>query len=421
MIERIFSLTKKHGFVFADQLVVSLGNFLTTLVLARALGLEQFGYFSALWLIALIANTTVMAVCVFPMMSQYAKVHEAARQSYLHGHLGLLAICCMFFTSLLIFAFYLANIFEVAVNKLTLILLIFLVVTLNLQELVRRIYIVQKTPHLALFSDLSTYLIRVLLLLCVWYADMLTLQTALVICVVTSFIGAVCVWPKYFSMNKIVANTKYTLENNGKSAKWLLPSGLMQWTSINLFISTAVFFISPAAVAILKVCQSIVATMNILVQAAENIIPMKASETMELHGEKAFWEYIIHTILLGVIPFVLIAVLLFFIEGSLLTFMYGHSYASESNGILFMYAISYIFVFFIVPIRAALRTLERTKIWFNAYVITTLYSVLTVYWLETTYGAQGAVFGIVTAHVMLITVAVFYMSRQYFRGKNLAG
>ena len=147
---------------------------------------------------------------------------------------------------------------------------------------------------------------------------------------------------------------------------------------------------------------------------------MRASEILERHGQNAFWEFIIKTILLGVIPFVLIAALLFFLEGSLLTFMYGNSYASASNGILFMYAVSYIFVFLIVPVRAALRTLNQTKIWFKAYLITTVYSVLTVYWLETTYGAQGAVIGIVTAHFVLITVSVFYLSRHHFRGKELA-
>ena len=242
MIERSLSLTKKHGVIFADQLVVSLGNFLTTLVLARALGLEQFGYFSAIWLITLISNTVVMAVCVFPMMSQYAKVRETARQGYLNGHLGLLGICFIFFTVTLILALYVLNALDIEADKLTMILLILLVVALNLQEFVRRTHIVQKASYLALRSDISTYLIRMLVLLFAWYLDMLTLQTALMACAVASFIGAIGMWPKCFTGIQLAADTKYALDINAKSAKWLLPSGLMQWTSINLFISMAVFF-----------------------------------------------------------------------------------------------------------------------------------------------------------------------------------
>ena len=46
MVEKVFDFLKKNYLILSDQIIVSLGNFLLSIILIRYLGLEKFGIFS---------------------------------------------------------------------------------------------------------------------------------------------------------------------------------------------------------------------------------------------------------------------------------------------------------------------------------------------------------------------------------------
>ena len=59
MLKKIFSnnyIIPSHYFIFIDQIVVSAGNFLLSIIILRFLGLEAFGIFSFYWLFLLLIN-----------------------------------------------------------------------------------------------------------------------------------------------------------------------------------------------------------------------------------------------------------------------------------------------------------------------------------------------------------------------------
>ena len=72
MLDRIVGLVRRHrhtNWALMDQGMVSGANFLTTILIARHLGIEEFGRFTLAWLVVLFTTSLQMAVVVSPMMS----------------------------------------------------------------------------------------------------------------------------------------------------------------------------------------------------------------------------------------------------------------------------------------------------------------------------------------------------------------
>lgn len=407
--------------MFLDQIVVSVGNFLTSVILARALGIELFGYFSAIWLLVLISNTIVMATSVFPMMSNYHLQQDSAKNNFIIGNIGVFFIVLCLSVILLTIIFALSNLSHDPANTKIFICFLLTLISINTQEFIRRLFITKDNIRLALLSDSVTNFIRIFFLGILWSVDGLTIQTAFAVCAITAFFGAIVPCRHLPKLDNLIMNTKVTWSINFVSAKWLLPSGLMQWTSINLFISMAVFLISPAAVGIIKVCQSLLAVLNILIQGAENIIPLEASKVYKNNDANQMWNYLIKVSAVGSIPFILLSILCFFFGDMLLSLFFGDIYKIQGEQVLFVYSIAYIFVFFIVPIRAGLRTVGKTDIWFKAYVMSSIVSICSVYWLEVNYSSLGAVVGILIAHIILVGYTVLKLKHYYKKGDSFVG
>ena len=72
MIRATRAFLTRHGRVnwaLADQSLVSGANFFPTIVLARYLGIEEFGRFTLVWMAVLFANSLQHAMVNMPMMS----------------------------------------------------------------------------------------------------------------------------------------------------------------------------------------------------------------------------------------------------------------------------------------------------------------------------------------------------------------
>lgn len=410
------SFIKNNGAVFLSQVVVSAGNFLTSIILARALGLDSFGYFSALWLIILISSSVIMASCVFPMMSNFPKQETLNINRYISGNI-LLFLCVIFSISIvLIVGLFILSYLDIDINVHLFLSLIFTLLAINTQDFFRRLFITINKPNKALFSDIVTYTFRLLALFILWKYSYLNIYNAFYVCTATAFVGSLLFIKHLPKFDDSYNALKYVYSINRRSAKWLLPSGLMQWTSINLFISMAAFLISPAAVGIIKVCQSLLAVLNILIQGAENIIPLQASRVFRELNTQAMWKYLVKVSILGAVPFIMLSIICFFFGANILTVFFGDAYQQNGSDILFVYSVAYVFVYLIVPLRAGLRTIEKTQIWFQAYIASSIVSLSLVYWLEVNFLSLGAVIGILIAHIVLITYTVLVLLRLYNRG-----
>ena len=68
-----FTTKPEYYFTLIDQIIISLCNFLVTIIILRVLGIEIFGQFSFLWLFLLLINSTQLSYIISPMLTNAPK------------------------------------------------------------------------------------------------------------------------------------------------------------------------------------------------------------------------------------------------------------------------------------------------------------------------------------------------------------
>lgn len=194
-------------------------------------------------------------------------------------------------------------------------------------------------------------------------------------------------------------------------SKWLLLSGLMQWTSINSFIVAASIFLGPISVGIIKIGQNIIFAFNIVIQGLENFVPIDASKNFIEKGYSGLFTYLKNVTYLGCISvFVFILTLITFADNIILM-LYNEMYI-EYSYVLYWYSIILIFMFLLSIYRIFVRTIGKTKILFKSYFIASSYSIMVVYPLEVNFGIEGVLFGILSAHIVLLLSIIFLIKKS---------
>ncbi len=74
---------KKKFFPFIDQGIVSGGNFIVGILLARTPGLEGYGEYTLGWLVVLFVSSIQHAGIISPLYTLYPKKEGAAKKNYL--------------------------------------------------------------------------------------------------------------------------------------------------------------------------------------------------------------------------------------------------------------------------------------------------------------------------------------------------
>src|SRR5947208_6697074 len=142
----------------ADQALISGMNFGTSVLLARTLGLEQFGVFSLGWLAVLFVNSLQMSLVISPMISIGPKLNEGETPRY-YAAVGLqqLSVAALCAAGILVFARATAWFLpQWHIQKLA-IPLAFAAFAYQLQDYVRRYFFVRSKPGLAFLNDAISY------------------------------------------------------------------------------------------------------------------------------------------------------------------------------------------------------------------------------------------------------------------------
>lgn len=401
MINKILK-NKDFNWNIVDQAVVSGSNFLNIIIIARILGLEQFGELSVLWLFILFINSLHMATIIFPMMSLVPKQQELL--AYFSGVYKLqfiflgLSVLVSFFT-----VFWYFQIQNQVIDFSLIISFLLVLITYHMQDYYRKYFLVLQKYFDAFIIDFISYILRIIIFLYILFSDLeLSLIQVFIIFFITYSLGIIYGAQKYKYERK--ANSfKETYLQHWELSKWLIPSGVMQWSSVNLYIVTASIILGPVAVGIIRLIQNIIGALNVVLLAIENFLPTKFSALYERESFDSLYTYFKKVSIIGLIGLSVFALFLSLFSSDLLTLLYGKEY-SQYGYIMNWYVFIFMFMFLIVPLRGMLRTINETKIWFTAYMITSLFSLLAFYPLEKEFGINGVMFGILSAHVLLIGI-----------------
>ena len=288
------------NWALADQAIVSGVNFITGLLIARFLGIEEFGVFTLVWMAVLFVSSIQMAMISAPMMTIGPKQNDDERPSY-YGAVVMQQVIFSTLTSLLLwigvaYSDLVNPQWNVAHLAMPLAMALFF---FQNQDFLRRLFFTEKQPLLAFISDVVSYLGRIMVLVLLFLYATLTTANVLWIIAISSALALMVGFTKIkmltFDSNQLVPVFKH----HWVLSKWMTASAVMQWTSAQYFILAAGSLLGPVAVGALKAAQNIIGISNILFQGLENIVPANASRNFKVNGVKGLKLYLAKVSLFG--------------------------------------------------------------------------------------------------------------------------
>ena len=394
--------------VYADQLVVSGLSFLSSIIMARLLGVQGFGIYSIAWLGVLIASSVNQPFIISPMMTLSGKKTTEEKDRYLQA----LVFKQIFFAAALsILSFLTVLVMSVILKewKVNSIILAFplAVFSFLLQDFFRKYYFIIGKPQKAVLIDVIAYGGVLLSAFCLHYfrdmdAQFILLLTALFF-LYASLVALLSLKKLQFNLNEI----KSALSEHWDFSKWLTATALLQWFSGNLFIIAAGAILGPKAVGATRMAQNIVGITHVLFLAMENIIPARAATAQKNGGTEALFRYLWKfTMQMGAITFTLLGLITIFSK-QIIDVCYGESYL-EYQHVLIGFCLLYVIVFLGYPLRYAIRTLENTRLIFMSFIFSSVFSVACAYPVINAFGLNGVVAGLMMTQ--LITLGVYVWS-----------
>ena len=413
MIRTASVLMRRYSHInwaMADQTMVSGVNFLTGILLARYLGIEEFGRFTLVWLTVLFANSIQHATINSPMMSIGPKQNEAEAPAYYGAVIVQQVIfsCAVFL--LLFGGVRLSGVVfpEWGVEGLAL-PLAFAALAFQFQIFLRRYFFTRGRVTAAFANDAIYYLgqIAVLIWLFTSFGEEMDSASVLWVIAIMATVGIVF---GAFLVERVEVNAVILRTTNSRHwhfSKWLSGSALMQWTTDNLFIIVAGALLGASAVGALRAAQNLVGVIGILFLGLENIVLVQAARHFHIGGKEPLCYYLKRVALFGGGAAVAISTVLAIAPDLWLRLVFGTEY--QGYGYLVQgYAAIYVLIFLSLPISAGLRAMEEARTIFLSQKWGVIFSVFAAYPMAEHFGLAGVVGGFAT--VILIRVLTQWFS-----------
>jgi O-antigen/teichoic acid export membrane protein len=398
--------------IYADQAVVSGFSFLSSVVLARYLGLQGFGVYSIAWLGVLIASSINQPFIIAPMQTLSGKKSAEDQKQYLQS----LVFKQLFFAGIMSFLAFISVIvmsYLLTEWKVQSIILAFplAVFSFLLQDFFRRYFFVIGKPLKSLLIDAIAYGGVLASAFAIHFVRSMDAQFVLLLTAVfflyASLIG---LW----SMDQLRFNTKLikaVILEHWDFSKWLTATALLQWFSGNLFIIAAGAIMGPLAVGVTRMAQNIVGITHVLFLAMENIIPVRAANSQREGGNEKMFRYLWKfTLQMGIITFTLLALIAIFSKQIILAF-YGSEFV-DYRFMLIGFCILYVIIFLGYPLRYAIRTLENTKLIFISFIASSAFSILTAYPIIKAFGLTGVIIGLMLTQLITLGIYLYSLRKE---------
>lgn len=399
---------------FGDQGFSSVCNFLTTVLLTRSLGLETFGHYAMIWLGLYLAMSLQLGLIVSPMMSIGPKRSGRDADSYygvvfVHqlAFLTLVGACtfvALGFAARSVPEFEGAAWAGVAAG-----------VTYLMQDFLRRYLFARRRPGAVLFIDIVNQGVKLAALLLLWREGQAGLVNALW---AVSAAAAASIWgglilsgPLRWRPRGFVATTA----RQWRSARWLVLTGSVQWILAYSGLVVTAALLGPTVLGALRAAQSLLAVMNVVREAMENVVPPLAGRALSEGGLRGLRRTILWaTIFAAAIGTVAVIGLALF-GADLLRLLYGGEILAF-DWVIGWYALVFPMALVNLVLGCAFRALERTRPIFSASLIAACFNLAAIYPAATLFGVAGII-----AVTLLSELLVLITLSLLVRGMDLFG
>ena len=397
------------SWTLADQAVVSAANFLTSLIVARYLGIEAFGIFSVAWLILLFVQSLQIALILTPMLSIGPKT-EADQQTGYYASLLSLQMAFALLSAALAALFSASGGHYAGMGNAGAALALPLALTVaasQLHEFARRVCYARIRPVAVLAMDLARYSTQFTLFFFLFTNGHGTVANTLYVVAACALLGLAAAARQLPLQSWRSEQIRATAGRHWNMSRWLVPSALMQWTSGNFFTLAAGALLGPVAVGAMRAVHNLIGVINVFFQSLDNWAQVRASWVLEQNRLLNLQVFIRKLLLVsgGVTVF---AVLFLIVWSEFwLELFYGKQYISYS-WLMIYFGSAYIIMAFNSALRYFFVATENTRIIFIAYAFASIVSVTSFYPLIKMWELSGALIGFILSPASFLLALMFF-------------
>jgi O-antigen/teichoic acid export membrane protein len=382
-----------------DQALVSSVNFLTIILVARALAPADFGYFVLAFALLQSAGTLQGALITRPhnvlgavrRAQEYADYSTTAAAAQLALTCGLAAVAAAGAGIAYEAGFSQALLFLALVPAL---------VGWQLQELGRRMLYTERRLAAAFANDLLSYGAQAAALFALWQFDRLTGARALLTLAAAFAVGAAVVaWQLRPTLSgRLDASS---LSANWRFGKWLGVAEVGQWFSTHFYIYLGAAVVGPVASAALKAGQTLLGPISVFLTFVTSYLPIVFARELQATGSIAGkTRRSLAAILPVVVPYCLLMALF---ATPVLEFVYGPEYGSYAD-VVQLFALYYVLLTFSTVAIAALSAREMTRDVFVGQAAGAALSVAIGWLLLQEWGPAGGVVGMLLSWLLAMVL-----------------
>jgi len=415
-------LMRRHGqanWTVLDQAVVSGGNFVTGILLARALGLQAFGEFTLLWMVVLFIQSIQHAGIIAPMMTLAHSRSEDDRATYYGAvfthQLAFTALTGLLLIPVLSLA---APLFGQQAPALGVQLALAAALSASqLQDFLRRYHFTRNAPVVSLAGDMLRFpgqilLIGVLLFLA---PDQVNVAAALWTLAGAATVSAIALAVPVGRLDWSGRALAGTTKAHWRFGRWLSGAAVLDWASGNVFIIAAGLMIGEAAAGGMRVGQQLIGVLHILFHAMENFIPGQAARIHNESGASALRSFLVRIFLLGGAATAATGLAIALAPAYWFTLLFGAEY-QPYGWVTYWLGPAYLAIYAGMTAHFGLRTLHRTSPVFLAYAASAAVSLAAVYPLLQSFGLAGALAGFLIAPLIKVAVMGPALHHELARG-----
>lgn len=412
MLLRLLRKYADVNIALADQAMISGANFITAILLARFLGLDEFGVFTLAFLGIELLHTFQHSVIIVPMMSLLPKIEAHERRQYLDA----LVIGQILFTLVLLCAglSVIATVgwfYESWQGSHLLWPFGAAVVGCQLQMYVRRHMFATGANWAAFLTDMLRYPVQICVLGYLLATTKMNAGLSLYVVAGCSALATVVVLG---SLRPLYWNIRYfetVVMRHWQFGRWYLGSELMRWSTGQLYVVISGVVLGPAAVGAIRATQNLVGACHILKLGLENVVPIRASERFKDGRIPVLVSYLKRVSYLGGGAVVLFLIVIAVAPSFWLHLVYGETYGEYSYLVLWWVMI-YLVSFFHTPLHFGLRAVEDTRAIFLSQAILAIWTVLSVYPLVHYFGIAGSMAGILFTDAAQLALLAYGFSKH---------
>ena len=372
-----------------DQIVVTGSNFATNIIIARLVGVYQFGLYSLAWFCVLMALSVELSLIGAPLFNLAPRRPALQQPLYVNvlivealGFAGLFAIIAWLgarYGGLVfadwVFAGYAAPLAAAGAGYLW-------------QDFMRRVLFARGRIGMVLLSDMISYPGQLTLLLLAALARP-GLGRVLWIVAATSFLSAaIALWalrPLRLPRGELGS----IVREQWQYARWLLGAVALSEVSKNLAYFVAGAVLGAASVAGMRAAELLFRVGNPFYQSLENFVPSQATRLLLDRGVPGFAGYMLRWTLFGLAVSLAISLLAIAAPGYWLGLLFGPDMAGWGK-LVDALALRPPLVLLTMMGAIALRTRDATGYTMAAELCRTAIAAATVYPIVAGFGITGA-------------------------------